>query len=345
MPRTIITPELADTLRLIRIQNNVSAKELSKHVNKSPSYITKLEKGYIKSVDSDLIDSILKFITNDNSKGEKLAEEVFSTMKQRYSKEEIDQQVWFTNYDTVFRQIPVPSSLIDYLNEIINNNDISIEYLLSRINANEALPDEDIHDDTIEYNVWYASKVCKGTQSIKIKFNIDQLTALFSGKISAAPYFVILTILFYIFKIEKYKSQTVISDDEYKELLNKTKDTLNSFKFYSLIEKESIIAKAENDEQLSRLLNSFDYDNQILISNVLSNIKIASDFDIKLTNERLKLFLSNLKWDLWFTLKLISLEFYKLDSIDIESKKALLQDIENMIRDYSDNKSTSIETY
>lgn len=345
MPRTIITPELADTLRLIRIQNSVSAKDLSKHVNKSPSYITKLEKGYIKSVDSDLIDRILKYITNDDSEGEKLAEEVFSTMKQRYTKDEIDQQVWFTNYDTVFRQIPVPGSLIDYLNEKINNNDISIEYLLSRINSNEALPDEDIQDDTIEYNIWYASKVCSGTQSIKVKFNIDQLIALFSGKISAVPYYVILTILFYIFKIEEYQSQTVISDDEYKELLNKTKDILNSYKFYSLIEKENIIAKAENDEQLSRLLNSFDYDNQILISNVLSNIKIASDFDIKLTNERLKLLLANLKWDLWFTLKLNSLDFYKLDNIDVESKKALLQDIENLICTYSDNDSSSVETY
>lgn len=345
MPRTIVTPELADTLRMIRVQNNITAKKLSEHINKSPSYITKLEKGYIKSVDSELIDSILQFVTKDDSDGDKLVEEVFSTLKHRYSKEEIDQQVWFTNYDTVLRKIPVPVSLLDFINERITNSNIEIEYLLSRINANEALPDEDIQDDSIEYNVWYASKACNGTQSIKIKMNHEDISALLSGKQSSAPYYVILTIVFYILKIEKYDNYVRLNDSDYKELFDKTKEILNSFKFYSLVEKEAIIAKAESDEQLSKLLNSFDYDNQKLISEVLLHIKVASDYDIKLTNERLKLFLSNVEWDLWFTLKLISLDYYRLNDIDIELKRSLLLDIERLIDSYFDKESISIETY
>lgn len=345
MPRTVITPELADTLRLLRIQNNISAKDLSVHINKSPSYITKLEKCYIKSVDSDLIDNILKYITNDDTEGNKLAEEIFSTLKHKYSKEEIDQQVWFTNYDTVFRQIPVSDTLIEFINSKIQDNNISIDYLLSRINSNEALPDEDKQDASIANNIWYASKACNNTQAIKIKMHKEQLATLLVGKLSSAPYYAIMTILFYILKIEKFKDKSVITDDEYKELMDETKAILNSFKFYSLIEKANIIAMADSKEQLSNLLNTFDYDNQILISEVLSNFKLASDFNVKLTNDRLKLFLSNLNWDLWFTLKIISFDFYKLETIDIDSKKALLIEVEKLLNSYINNKSTTVETY
>ena len=47
MPRAIVTPELAETLRGIRLQNKIQAKNLAAHIGKSPAFISKLESGNI----------------------------------------------------------------------------------------------------------------------------------------------------------------------------------------------------------------------------------------------------------------------------------------------------------
>ena len=43
-------------------------------------------------------------------------EEVFKTL---YGEEEIDEEIWFANFDTVYRNIPIPNSIVDYFNEKI----------------------------------------------------------------------------------------------------------------------------------------------------------------------------------------------------------------------------------
>lgn len=52
MPRAIVTPELAETLRGIRLQNKVQAKNLAAHIQKSAAYISKLENGNIQTIDT-----------------------------------------------------------------------------------------------------------------------------------------------------------------------------------------------------------------------------------------------------------------------------------------------------
>ena len=45
MPRAVVTPELTEILRSIRLQNKIQAKLLAEHIGKSPAYISKLESG------------------------------------------------------------------------------------------------------------------------------------------------------------------------------------------------------------------------------------------------------------------------------------------------------------
>ena len=51
MPRAIVTPELAETLRSIRLKNKIQAKNLAAHIKKSPAFISKLENGNIQTID------------------------------------------------------------------------------------------------------------------------------------------------------------------------------------------------------------------------------------------------------------------------------------------------------
>ena len=158
MARVIVTQELADTLRSIRIQSKIQAKSLANHINKSPAYISKLESGNIQTIDNNELYDILKFIIGDAGNYDEIAERIYASLKFKYTKKEIDEQVWFTNFDTVERSIPIPNSLIEDLNNKIKKTNISIPKLLERINANEALDDDEINDPNIPYNQWYHQK-------------------------------------------------------------------------------------------------------------------------------------------------------------------------------------------
>lgn len=346
MSRTIVTPELAETLRAIRLKNNISAKSLASHINKSPAYITKLEKCGLKSIDNKLIDEILKFIISDDLEGEKIAEEIYSSLKLRYNKREIAEQLWFLNYDTVLRMIPVPSKLIDFFYDKIKGNKIEIPYLLSRINSNEALSEEEIKDESIEFNNWYSFKN-DGVQSIKIKLDFNQVNEILNKTVTVAPYVVIFCILFYILKIEKFGDTVKISGKVNQDLMDETTNILNKFKFYSLVEKNNIIANAETEEQLKELLSSFDYENQEILSKILSEFKFASEVAVDITNKRLNEFESNLRWDIWFMLRIVSLDYKGLSETSTTLKKDFINEVDELIERYKTlpQKQKSIEIY
>ena len=112
MPRAIVTPELTETLRGIRLQNKIQAKNLAAHIGKSPAFISKLESGNIQTIDTKELYSILQFISGENSSTE-LAEQIYASLRFKYSSKEIEEQLWFTNYDTVECLLPIPEALID----------------------------------------------------------------------------------------------------------------------------------------------------------------------------------------------------------------------------------------
>ena len=117
MPRAIVTPELTETLRGIRLQNKIQAKNLAAHIGKSPAFISKLESGNIQTIDTKELYSILQFISGENSSTE-LAEQIYASLRFKYSSKEIEEQLWFTNYDTVECLLPIPEALIDDLSLI-----------------------------------------------------------------------------------------------------------------------------------------------------------------------------------------------------------------------------------
>ena len=150
MPRAIVTPELAETLRGIRLQNKIQAKSLAAYIGKSPAFISKLESGNIQTIDTKELYSILQFISGENSSTE-LAEQIYASLRFKYSSKEIEEQLWFTNYDTVECLLPIPEALIDDMVTRLGTLGVSRSYLNTRINANEALSPEDINDDSIEF--------------------------------------------------------------------------------------------------------------------------------------------------------------------------------------------------
>ncbi len=334
MPRAIVTPALSETIRSIRLQNKIHAQKLATLIGKSPAFISKLENGNLKTIDSEELYVILKYISKEEP-DLILADQIYNSLKLKYSAKEIEKQIWFANFDTVKCLIPIPEALIDYINNTLDTSNIARDYLLKRINANEALSEREINDNTITCNEWYASETDgENVQSIKIKMSLDSLNKILDKKQDRIPYIFLFCIVFYILKIREFSSNVSISEDDNTRLMNSTSEILNSFKFYSISEKNRLINEQATKNNISDILNSFDRENIDIINDIITGFQLASQRDVKTTNEKLFTFSKNLHWDLGFMLKLISLDFNTLGDTNYSNKKKLLEKIEQLIVEY-----------
>ncbi len=346
MPRAIVTPELAETLRSIRLKNKIQAKNLAAHIKKSPAFISKLENGNIQTIDTKELYDVLQFISGENDSAE-LAEQIYASLKFKYSSKEIEEQLWFTNYDTVECLLPIPEALVDDMVIRLERLGVSRSYLNMRINANEALPPEDRNNDSIEVNQWYhQNRIGGDAQSIKIKLTERQMNAILNKEVDVAPYVFVFCVLFYILKIEKYGYTIDLPDDKNSELMRMTTDILNSHKFLSISEKNNLLAEKESQEEISEMLSSFDNANIEILGDIISGFGFASNHNIKTTNEQLQAFRQNMHWDLGFMLRVISLNFKSMEKASFSNKKALLLEIEDLISKYAQaSEMYNIEEY
>lgn len=334
MPRAILSPTIADTIRNIRLQKKIQAKQLAKIINKSPAFISKLENGTLNSIDTDELFKLLNYLAGDES-ANSIADQIYSSLELRYSEKEINEFLWFKNYDTVECRIPIPDILIDDINSRIESLGISREYLLSRINANESIPEEDKLDDAIPYNQWYQKRHSGVfSSSIKILLTKDEMNLYLDKKGVLAPYVFVQCILFYLNKIEKYGEETYLSKDQSDELMDNTVDELNANKFRSIAEKHRLISQKRNQSELKEALNSFDTENIEIINEVIQGFQFASEHDIISTNKQLDAFRKNMHWDLAFMLKLISLDYVGLEHTSISNRKKILEEIADIIKRY-----------
>ena len=113
------------------------------------------------------------------------------------------------------------------------------------------------------------------------------------------------------------------------------------------MKKNLLIAEKQTKEEVQDLLSSFDNDNIEIVSDILSGFRFASDHNIKSTNDQLQRFEQNMRWDLGFMLRVISLDFSNLEKTSVSNRKNLLAEIETLIKKYSDlpEEQNRIEEY
>jgi transcriptional regulator with XRE-family HTH domain len=335
MSKVYVTQELGETIKSIRLQKKVRSKDLANKINKSPAYVTKLEKGEIQTLQIDELNTIFEYIVGSDTSFDETIKEIYSILKFNYTDEEIEEQVWFSNYDTVKRKLPIPESLIDEFNNRLNNTKKTRKYLLSRINSNESLSIEDKENKNIPFNQWYSSDgKPKGAQSIKIKMSETLINDILNKTVDVTKYIYILSIAYYLIKIEKFEEIVQISSDDEKEIMSAATDLLSKHKFYSLVSKDKALETANSYEEQLQLLSSFDKRNVELVNLILKKIKFISDNDVKTTNKLLESFNKNLEWDLGFTLSLVSLDFFKIGNKKYGLKKELFDKTENLLKEY-----------
>ena len=353
MAKYDVTNELAEIIKSTRIQNHISSKSVAEHIGKSQSYMSKLEKGDIKSIDESELTSIFKFIFNSDEDFQIFLNttlyQILKTLDLRFTDDEIDEQLWFCNYDTVLRLIPIPEELIDNLNYRINTLNLSISELCSRINSNEGIDPQITNVDAYPFNEWQAFVVNHKIEFsfIKMKVQPSEIEGIINKTYKSSNYVTMQAIVYYLLKIEEYDDKVDISGEENTNLMAETVKYLNSYKFFSLAEKRKLKNQAKSKTELDNLLSTFDKDNIALINEILTAFKLFSELDIAKTNEFLSHFVKNLKWDNGFMMRLISIELFNTVNLSFALKKNMLSEIQAVVKKYNDipDEQKNIEIY
>lgn len=342
MAKYEVTPELAYTIRSVRTQKKITAKAIAEHINKSQSYMSRLEKGEIKTIDEEDLSAILLFIYKQEALSEPsldaILDNIYSTLELQFSDSEIEQQLWLYNFDTVARRIPVPRDLIENVSLRMSNLGISIPELCRRINANEGILPEIKNTDNYPFNEWQALVNNHKVEFcfIKMRVSEQEISEILDGTATSANYVSLLAISYYLHKIEEYGSQVMLSQDENLGISNRAVDFLNQYHFYSISEKNKLSKQAKSQDERERLISSFDRENQQLVTNILTAIHIFSELDIQRNNKVLKSIEDNLNWDLGFVFALAGLSFCELKNLSYSNKAKLLSEVNEIIQKYKE---------
>ena len=341
MAKFEVTPELANMIKSSRVQNAISAKAVAEHIGKSQSYLSRLESANIKTIEEEALTSIFRFIYQKNGDSlslDSILEKIYSSIEVQFTDEEINQQLWWDNYDTVLRRIPVPNELVDHILDMINQNNIDISELCRRINANEAIYPRIKNEDSFPFNEWcaYVKNHKKEWFFIKLKISEDYIRKVLDRKETSTNYMTMKAILFYLNKMIKYGDRIEVGEDASEALNTAARDCLNEYRFYSIAEKNRLKKAATSAEDEERLVSSFDRENRQLINRVLKTYKLYTDMDIELSNRMLTRYIENLEWDMGFMMAVLGISFNELKDSSFSVKKKLLGEIRDLVKEYQE---------
>jgi transcriptional regulator with XRE-family HTH domain len=349
MAKIEMTLEIGRKIKEWRLQYNVKSKDLAEHINKSPAYISKLEKGDIKQIENTLFKDIIVYISGNPNGYEKFMAKVTEDI----SSDELDKNTLFLNFDKIERKIPIPETLVDFINLKMSILNIDSDKICEYINKNEDLDEEFIKEHSIvkentPLNRWiaYSTFDPQGNEVkrnyIFINCKAEKLIKILSRELDRCNYTFMFAVIYHILKIENYGNCQVIDKEKYKEETNRI---LLSNKFYSLYDKNKFGEQSNTVKEYEELLSDFDRENRVLINDLLRLISAMSDYDVKYANDKLSKIVQNTKSETSFSLSFMALSLNPLKNVSVVLKKEFLEKVEDLIQSYKEMPDSKIEKY
>lgn len=336
MAKFRLTEELADTIRELRIQNKIQSKDMAVALNRSASFVSKIENGSIKTITEEEFDTILEMIFPGSASPQDRVDKLVEFQIKRYGLESSEDEAWFYNLDTVYRLIPIPQKLVEEINGIITETGISIDNLVSRINANEDISEDERNNVDLPYNEWVESKDSDVKLIIRMKISKEEVEAILSGKQQACNFVTMQAIVHYLFKAKMFSCKNQLADEDIIKIHKAWLELLDKHKFYTLSRKERLLSQTRTKNEAKHILNDFDIENQETINNMLRLIKMASDMDVLTTNKSLKRFVDNMEWDFNLMIRIIGFDFASIGDCSFSNKIQMLHDIRDVMIKYRD---------
>lgn len=332
MQNISLTSEICDIIRSFRIQNEKSAKDISAIINKTPSYLSKIESGATKKIDSAVFIDLCNAIKGSTTGITSFIEFAYRNDTE-YSK---DTTLMLENIDDILYKFNPPKELLRYINKLMESKNISIEGLVAELNSNADLKDlsETVYN-SLPLNVYTYIDDDKNNTVIKLLYERSYVAGILSGA-NTSNYITLEAILYSLYKLcGKTTDKARI----------KTIETLNDkFNVVSIRKQKTIIIKSKEDEE--KYLGKLDPDAEHHFKEIVQYIRFALLLSqSKGGKERIETLCKNLETDLGFTFAFISTDLEKIYPISKELKKDFLKDLNNLIKEYSKKTDENIDYF
>lgn len=332
MAKYEVTGELSELIKKIRIENKKTSIDIANAIGKSQAYISKLENSKILTIDEEVLMDIFSAIFGSEEDFNNFLNTNFKSLalKEYKDEEELDKELWFNNFDTVLRQLPISDSFIDDINYRINKIGINYSILCNRINSNEDISDINYNQAYLPRNIW--SRIDNsGDMYIKLEIKPEKIKQILEGSIKKANYITLLSITYYLLKIENR-----VGPEKNQTLFDQATEYLKSNGITRLIEKKPFTTGLRSDND-SSVYNEYDRTNNDILDGIVNELKIASEIDVISVSKMLLKYKKNLHWDAFFMLTLTSLNYDKLKCISHDKRTEFLKEVKSLIDKYIDN--------
>lgn len=323
-----VTPELATLLKTLRAQSGVSAKDLASHLKRSPSYVSKLESGFLKSVQEDTLTDMLVYISEgDDFYGEVLPN-VFRVLEAIMDPQRLVAQSWFLQYDVVERRVPVSEGMVDDIRRQMDRLDIGAGELSAFVDGNF---DSELSDDFPVNQIVVLEYEGKPRLTYRAEVSEDELSRFLRKKVKDCRYMFLNNVLFALFRMENYPDvEGRLPPDEATVVLRCMADYMDQQGIHSLASFSHMLSSESFIERQKVLLGG----RADVPSRIAATLQEVVDADPLTTINQLNVFCETLNWDPAFAVSLMSIPFSDLGSMSHRNKARLLEDVRALVDSY-----------
>lgn len=327
-----MTPELGLALKNFRIENKVPAKDIVNKYKRASSYLTKLEKGDIKKVEADFFVELCDYITNEkNTIG--VMKFVSKTSDKYIEYSPLTQNI-IMNIDDLFCLHQVDNELIEHIKNYLNENNISLNDFLNKINSNEDISKLDDYDNFPE-NQWLLLDNDINKSVIKLNLTNEFISKLLSGDIKRISRVIAEGILYNLYKFEETPDKAVLL----------TQESLNNFGIVRSRNSKFISINSNNVQDLDKFFGGLEPQ----IANSLQNITIGLRVITTVTKEygakKIGIIENNIKEDLGFYFAYMSNDLTDIIKKTKQTKTEFLNELKQLIAKYSEPDKKSLDLY
>ena len=337
----VVTPELAKALKTLRVGNDLSSKDLAEHIGKSPSYVTKLEKGSIRRIEQEVLTEILLFVTCSESFYEQALPAVVSVLSGMLDGGRPFEQVWLMQYDVSDRPVRLSSDMVADMSERLRAIGVSAEELVKLMNANI---------DSQAPLSFPANQVtlvdCDGMPRMlsRISLSLDEVEGVFGGTADTVPYFMLYSIVHSLHREEQFPGvRKKLPPESAISVLRSTDAYMEKWGVRSLMGYSHFLASDEFVLQQLPLVSS----GEGVVDRLADQLREFFEYDSLQALSSLNNLCETLEWDPAFAMKLFGIPFADLGETSYTNKRRLLEEIQQAFNRYNQmgDFDKRIETY
>lgn len=321
-----ITEEFGRALKTLRTANKVSGKAIADAIGKSQAYISKLERGGIKSINSEAFISYC----NNSTKSDKGVQQFIKTVSDENKNLPLIAEVSLTNIDDLLVFHKVPQELIKDISDYMAESNLSAIDVAKRVNENASISDLPYYNSLPE-NLWYCAGDSYDDIVIRMHLSSEYVEKFLSGKIEHIHRVIAEAILYAMYSFS-YGSQ------EARETANSKLVASRILRFRG---QNVILANSQNVE---RIFGNLSPETADALTDIITGLKVISGLRHDTTGNGIRKIRSNFTNDPGFYYAIMSTDYSDLRDKSKDLKQEFLNEMRQLIQKYS-KKEDNIELY